>query len=628
MSLDLLRDKAGEGRVVRRRLLVASVGAFLLVGLLAGRIAMLQVAGYQHYASLSQENRVRIAPVEPTRGLIFDRDGRLLAENVPAFRLTVIPEQVADMDTLLERLQAIVELSATDLERFAELRERQRRFQEIPLKLRLTQEEVARLAVNRHRFPGVEVKSHLTRFYPFGATGAHAIGYVGRISEQELRQVDASEYRGSSVIGKSGVERFYEEQLHGRMGLDRIETNALGRALRTLERDAPVPGEDLHLTLDIELQRAAEVALGEHSGAVVALDPRDGAVLALASQPSFDPNLFVTGISLEAFRRLQEQPRTPLFNRALRGRYPPGSVIKPFLGLAGVASGTVDPDEEFVCRGLFRLPNVSRPWRDWKRGGHGEIELTEAIAQSCDIYFYDLAYEMGIDAMHEWMTGFGFGRPSGIDLPGERTGVMPSREWKRTHRGEPWYHGETINTGIGQGYMLATPVQLATSTAMLANRGRPVRPHLVAASEGPEDDAPQALAPPEPVISPLDLENPAPWQEAIDGMAEVVHGRRGTARAVGLDVPYRMAGKTGTAQVFGLAQDEEYEEDEIPRELRDHALFIAFAPLEAPRVAVAVIAEHGGSGSGTAAPIARRVIDAWLDQKGGLQDGVSGAGDD
>lgn len=628
MSLNLLRDKAGESRVVRRRLLLAAVGTFLLVGLLGGRIAMLQVAGYQHYASLSQENRVRIAPVEPTRGLIYDRDGRLLAENVPSFRLTVIPEQVKHMDTLLERLQEIVELSATDLERFAELRERQRRFQEIPLKLRLTQKEVARLAVNRHRFPGVEVKSHLTRFYPFGATGAHAIGYVGRISEQELERVDASEYRGSSVIGKSGVERFYEERLHGRMGLDRIETNALGRALRTLERDAPVPGEDLHLTLDIELQRAAEAALGEHSGAVVALDPRDGSVLALASMPTFDPNLFVTGISLEDFRSLQGQPRTPMFNRALRGRYPPGSVIKPFLGLGGVTTGTVDPHETFHCGGLFRLPNVSRPWRDWKRGGHGEIDLTQAIAQSCDIYFYDLAYEMGIDAMHEWMTGFGFGRPSGIDLPGELTGVMPSREWKRANRGEPWYHGETVNTGIGQGYMLSTPIQLATSTAMLANRGRPVRPHLVAATEAPADETPQPLAPPEPELAPVELEDPEAWQEPVGGMAEVVHGRRGTARAVGRDAPYRMAGKTGTAQVFGLAADEEYNEDEIPRELRDHALFIAFAPVEDPRIAVAVIAEHGGSGSGTAAPIARQVIDAWLVQEGGLQNVVSGDRDD
>ncbi|PWG65238.1 penicillin-binding protein 2 [Sediminicurvatus halobius] len=627
MSLDLLRDKAGESRVVRRRLLVAGIAVLLLMGLLAGRIAMLQVAGYQHYASLSQENRVRIAPAEPTRGLIYDRDGRLLAENVPAFRLTVIPEQVEDMDALLTGLQEIVELSATDIERFRDLRERQRRFQEIPLKLRLSESEVARLAVNRHRFPGVEVKAHLTRFYPYGAIGSHAIGYVGRISEQELRQVDASQYRGSSVIGKSGVERFYEERLHGEMGLVRLETNALGRTLRTLERDPPVPGEDLHLTLDIELQRVAETALGEHSGAVVAIDPRDGAVLALASQPGFDPNLFVTGITLEDFRGLQSQPGTPMFNRALRGRYPPGSVIKPFLGLAAAAHGTVDPDEEFQCNGLYRLPNVSRPWRDWKRGGHGEIDLTQAIAQSCDIYFYDLAYEMGIDAMHEWMTGFGFGRPSGIDLPGELTGVMPSREWKRTNRGEPWYHGETVNTGIGQGYMLATPVQLAASTAMLANAGRPVRPHLVAATEAPGEDSASRLAPAEPLVAPVTLQNPALWEEAIGGMAEVMHGRRGTARAVAEDMPYRMAGKTGTAQVFGLAPDEEYDEDEIPRELRDHALFIAFAPVGAPRIAVAVIAEHGGSGSGTAAPIARQVIDAWLLEQGELPDVAADVGE-
>ena len=605
MSLDLLRDKTGERRVVRGRLVVAGILAALLFSVLAGRIAYLQIAQYDHFAARSQDNRVRLAPVTPTRGLIRDRDGRILAENRPAFRLTVIPEQVGDLDALLADLDALIGLDADERSAFAEARRRARGFQEIPLKLELSDAEVARLAVNRHRFPGVEVRPHLIRHYPYGEVGAHAIGHVGRISEAELRARDRRRYRGTSMIGKTGVERAYEARLRGRMGLERIETNALGRPLAVIDRQAPVPGEDLRLTLDIELQRVAEAALGDHRGAIVAMQPRTGEILALASRPAFDPNAIARGLERAALRSLQRDPDQPLFNRALRGRYPPGSLVKPFLGLAGAASGHIAPDRTLFCNGRFNLPNVSRTWRDWKPEGHGHVDLVDSVAQSCDIYYYELAKRMGIDAMHDWMSRFGFGHATGIDLPGERSGVMPSREWKRATLGEPWYQGETINTGIGQGFTLATPIQLATSTAMLANRGVPVRPHLL-------DDPEQAARP--PTLETINLADESLWQITIDAMIEVVHGRRGTARAIGEDLGYRMAGKTGTAQVIGIGQDEEYDEDAIDERFHDHALFTAFAPASSPRIAVAVVVENGGSGSATAAPMARRVIDAWLAQ--------------
>lgn len=605
MALDLIRDKTGERRVVRTRLAIAALLVFILFAGLTGRIAYLQVAQYEHYSARSQDNRVRLAPVTPTRGLIFDRNGQILAENRPAFRLTIVPEQVDDMTALLDRLERVTSLTEDEREAFNRARRQARSFQEIPLKLRLSDEEVAQLTVDRHRFPGVEVRPDLARHYPFGEIGAHVIGYVGRISQAELRERDPRQYRGTSLIGKTGIERQYEHLLRGEMGLEHIETNALGRPLNVLDREPPTPGADLQLTLDIELQRIAEAALGDYRGAIVAMDPRDGAVLALASRPGFDPNQLVAGLDRAAFDALSKDPKQPLFNRALRGRYPPGSVVKPFLALAGVASGHITPDERIFCNGTYELPNVERVWRDWKPEGHGHVDFIDSVAESCDIYFYELAYRMGIDAMHDWMSRFGFGAPAGIDLPGERAGVMPSREWKRAQLGEPWYHGETINTGIGQGFTLATPLQMAVSTAMLANRGRPVRPHLLAVpgAESPPADLPI-----------MNLDNESLWQLTTESMIEVVHGQRGTARAIGEGLDYQIAGKTGTAQVIGIGQDEEYDEETLDERFHDHALFSAFAPAEDPRIALAVVVENGGSGSQTAAPMARIVIDAWMEQ--------------
>lgn len=604
MRLEQFRDQSGERRVVRQRLVIASVIIGLLFFGLVGQLIYLQVGQHEQLSARSQDNRVRIAPLSPTRGIIYDRNGEVLADNQAAFRLSVIPEQVDDMPALLSALDNLIGISAEERAAFAEARAQARHFQQIPLKSQLTEQQVGRLAVNRHRFPGVEVEAYLSRHYPYASTAAHVVGYVGRITRDELRQRDQRRYRGTSLIGKTGIERLYEHELRGTMGIEHIESNALGRSIRVLDRDPPTPGADIHLTLDIDLQQAAEQALGDFRGAIVALDPHDGAVLALASQPGFNPNALVQGIDREAFEQLSASPTQPLFNRALSGRYPPGSTIKPFLGLAGAASGHLDPNATVFCNGTYTLPDVKRVWRDWKPEGHGRINLIQAVAQSCDIYYYDLAHRMGIDSMHQWMSEFGFGALTGIDLPGERAGIMPSRDWKRATLDASWYRGETINTGIGQGFTLSTPIQLATSTAMLANRGRPVRPHLRSKRDvklsAPETDR-------------LTLDNEQLWQVAIDSMVEVVHGPRGTARQIAPS-DYKLAGKTGTAQVIGIGQDEEYDEQAIPERFHDHALFTAFAPAADPRIAVAVVVENGGSGSKTAAPMAKEVITTWLKQ--------------
>ena len=607
MSIDFLPDRIGERQVIHRRLTLAVVIIALLFLAVIGRTAYLQVAQYDYLSARSQDNRVRLAPVDPTRGIITDRQGQVLAENRSAFSLVIIPEQVNDMEALLAELDQLLDLNEAEIAAFHESRRRSRSFQEIPLRLELSEPVVAELTVNRHRFQGVEVKPQLVRHYPFGKSGSHVLGHVGRISAAELDRADRRRYRNNSFMGKAGVEAFYEDRLHGRLGVERIETNALGRPLAVLERDPPVPGNDIQLTLDMRLQQVAEAAMGDHRGAIVALDPNTGEVLALASMPTFDPNILSRGLDRASLHTLNQDWRQPLFNRATQGRYPPGSVIKPLLGLAGIAGGFIDPDEIVHCGGRFNLPNVSRTWRDWRPEGHGPVDFIQAVAQSCDIYYYQLAHAMGIGAMHEWMSRFGYGVRTGIDLRSERDGVMPSRDWKRRVLGEPWYTGETINTGIGQGFMLATPLQMATTTALIANRGVPIRPRLVA-SQTP-------ALPPVEGLEPLTDIDESLWELTVDSMIETVHGPRGTARATGAGLGYQMAGKTGTAQVIGIGEDEEYDEETLDPRFHDHALFTAFAPAENPEIVVAVMVEHGGSGSATAAPMARQVIDAWLNRE-------------
>lgn len=602
--------------MVLRRALVATLAVLALMGVLLGRMTYLQVLGFQHYSTLSHENRVKLVAIPPTRGLIYDRNGVLLAENRPSFRLIVTPEEVRDMDDMLRRLGQVIELSEGDLERFRDLLARKRRFEEIPLKFRLSPEEVARFAVDRHRFPGVEVQAELSRHYPHGEVAVHALGYVGRINPQELQRLEEdgklANYSGTSHIGKTGVERYYQDLLHGTVGVERIETNALGRPIRTLERDPPIPGQDIYLTLDMRLQRAAEAALGDYSGSVVAIDPKNGEVLAFVSKPGYDPNLFVNGIDYATYQDLQRDHDQPLFNRALRGQYPPASTLKPFIGLAALEENTVAASSTVYCPGAYQLPGNDHRYRCWKRAGHAHTNLYEAIAESCDVYFYDVAYRLGIDAMSRHMDAFNFGRRTGIDLSGELSGINPSREWKRAAKGESWYHGETVIAGIGQGYWLTTPLQLAQATAILANRGHRIRPHLLYGRRPANAERPIRHLP-EPAGDPIELKNDRHWDEVIAAMRGVVHGRTGTARRVSEEMEYEMAGKTGTSQVFGLPQDRsEYDPEEIALRLRDHALFIAFAPIEEPRLAVAVVVENGGSGSAVAAPIAREVIDAYL----------------
>jgi len=476
---------------------------------------------------------------------------------------------------------------------------------------------VARFSVNRHRFPGVEVQARLSRDYPLGSLGAHVLGYVGRINEEELQRIDVANYRGTSYIGKIGAEQRYEHELHGRVGFQHVETNAQGRTLRVLKREPPVPGSNLYLTIDASLQAAAESAFNGQNGALVALDPATGDVLALVSLPAYDPNLFVDGIDAASYRALLRSPDRPLFNRAMSGQYPPGSTVKPFIGLAGLEREIDKARSSVWCPGWYSLKGSSRKFRDWKKYGHGRVNLKSAIVQSCDVYFYELANALGIDRMHDFMAEIGFGHRTGIDLLGESEGLMPSREWKRRTRNRPWYPGETLITGIGQGFILATPLQLASATATLAMRGLQLRPSVGMLLHEPDSGKSTPLAATAArSVAQGDLGN---WETIVDAMVGVVHDARGTARRIGVGAPYSIAGKTGTAQIVGVAQDEEYDAEKIEKKLRDHALFIAFAPADQPRIAVAVVVENGGSGSRTAAPIARKVMDQYLRRT--LEDG-------
>jgi penicillin-binding protein 2 len=484
--------------------------------------------------------------------------------------------------------------------------------------VRLTAEEVARFAVNRHRFSGVVLQAKLLRDYPLAENTAHVLGYVGRINEQELERIDATAYSGTSHIGKTGVEKFYESELHGEVGLRRVEINVVGRPIRTLESIPPVPGENLYLSLDAELQQLAVQAMEDNNGAVVAIDPRDGSILAMVSKPGFDPNLFVEGISPQNYQALQTSEDKPLFNRALRGRYPPGSTAKPFIGLAGLEYKLTYFGKRTFCPGYFQLPGHDHKYRDWKKEGHGPMDLTSAIVQSCDVYFYDLALQLGIDRIHAFLSHFGFGQRSGVDIAGDLPGLLPSQEWKRRTRQEPWFAGETLIVGIGQGYFLTTPLELANATATLAARGIRYSPRIVQAKSGsaPGPEEPVNLPPPMAIpIPPIDGQN---LEHVIEAMADVVEGARGTARGIRTE-EYRIAGKTGTAQVFTVKQDEEYDEEKVAKKMRDHALFIAFAPVKEPRIAVAVIVENGGHGGSVAAPIARRIMDLYLMDRGGEQ---------
>jgi penicillin-binding protein 2 len=609
-----LKDHWAEQRLFLRRAIASGIIVVVLTSIVVGRLTQLQVLDYEYFSAQSQGNRIRVQPLPPTRGLIFDRNGAVLAENLPSYQLELTPEQVPDTNETLNRLANFNLIPTEDIDGLKALIRTHRSFDAIPIRQRLSDEEVAKFAIERPRFPGVEIRARLVRNYPYGEAVAHALGYVGGINVEDMNSIDQSNYLGTALIGKVSVERQYESDLHGQVGHADVLANARGRIMQTLGDEPSIPGKDLILTLDIESQIAAHTSLSGRRGAVVAIDPKNGEILVFASAPAFDPNAISIGMSRKQYRTLQDDPDLPLFNRALRGSYPPGSTIKPFLGLAGLSHDVRDPDEKVFCGGHYRIPGNTHRYRDWKPAGHGPMTLHAAIEQSCDVYFYGLARELGIDRMEIFLKKFGLGNRTGIDIAGEKPGLIPSREWKKQafseREDQVWFPGETVITGIGQGYMLVTPLQLAHATATLANRGIRYRPTLLRAFADSVTDSARFLEP-EALESVSGINNDQ-WERIISAMNAVMQGRRGTARATGADAPFTMAGKTGTAQVFTVAQDEEYDEKEIAERMRDHALFIGFAPLEDPQIAVAVIVENGEHGSSTAAPIGRQVIETYL----------------
>lgn len=604
-KLVALKDPIKERSLYKSRFLVASTLMTIMLGVIVGRYFFLQVVKHDIYKTQSDRNRIQLQPIAPKRGLIFDRNGVLLAENIPSYSLVLIKERVPDLEETLVALAELIPIDDDDIKKFKKRLRHRRPYQTVPLKFRLTEEEIARLAVNRYRLPGVDIDAQLVRNYPHGELLAHVLGYVGRINEREMDVIDEVNYSATDHIGKLGVEHFYEQALHGIVGYQNVETNARGRVLRILERHLPEPGADLHLNIDVELQRVAHRVLEGERGAIVAIDPSDGGLLAMVSAPSYDINLFVNGISNADYKRLRESPDLPLFNRTLQGQYPPGSTLKPIFALGALHYGVVTRRTSVPDPGWYSLPNNDRVYRDWKSRGHGyRVDMHQAIVESCDVYFYDLAYNMGIDRIHEFGQRFGLGELTGIDNDNERAGLLPSRDWKRSAKGLHWFPGETLNVGIGQGFMLTTPMQLAVATAVLANRGVRKVPRIVRAIN--DEPIKESLRPK------VELTDESDWDFVLAAMEDVVHGVKGTARNINNKLDYRIAGKTGTAQVIGIVSHEDYDASLVAKRHRDHALFIGFAPADKPTIAISVIIENGEAGGRVAAPIGRKVFDAYL----------------
>jgi penicillin-binding protein 2 len=614
-----IKDHWREQRLFDQRALVCAAVMGLATIALIARLFLLQVSRHDYYADLSQGNRVRTEPIPAARGLILDRHGELIAGSQPAYQLELLPEEVPDIDETLEGLVQLNLIRAEDVDEIGRTIDSSRTFDSVPIRLRLSDEDVARFAVHRFEFRGVDIKTRQTRWYPNGDVAVHALGYVGAISEQDLKRIDRSAYAGTSLIGKLGVESAFERQLHGVNGAREVLVNAQGRSVERqgafvpkLQSKAPLAGDDLLLSIDLKIQRVAEAALAGHRGAVVALDPNNGDVLALVSLPGFDPTLFGQGITVAEYRALADDIDRPLFNRALRGTYPPGSTVKPAIALAALTYHAVDPIAHRFCAGSFHLPGSSFIYREYHNEHHGAVDLDDAIARSCDVYFYGLANALGVDRISTFLGKLGFGQPTGIDISGEKAGILPSREWKEKTFARPvdrvWFPGETVSFGIGQGYLTVTPIELAHYASIVATRGKIWRPRLVTAYRDPRSGELHRIAP----VLDGEVQGVAAedWQRVIHGMIGVT--QRGTAAAIGLPAPYVFGGKTGTAQVFTVARTEKYNASKINERLRDHSWFIAFAPADAPRIALAVLEENGGAGASAAAPIARKVLDAYL----------------
>ena len=608
-----------EQRSYQQRILIATALVLVAALTLGGRLFLLQVVRHSYYLELSQGNRARLEPIPANRGLILDRNGRVLAENQAAYQLELIREQVPDLQQTLRGLAALQLIPEDEVNDIARLVRSRRGFEGVPIRLRMSEEEIARFAVHRHQFPGVDIRTRLTRFYPNGELAVHALGYVAAIGEADLGRIDRSAYAGTTLIGKLGVESAHEKELHGTNGFREVLVNAQGRSVQKqgglapdLRSRAPRAGTDLVLSIDLIAQQAAEQALAGRRGAVVAMDPANGDVLVLASRPGFDPGLFGRGLTRAEYRNLETNVDRPLFNRAMRGTYPPGSTVKPVIALAGLRYGAANPETSRFCAGEYYLPGSSRPFREGRSGRHGAVNLEAAIAKSCDVYFYALANQLGVDNIAEFLAPFGYGRTTGIDISGEQTGILPSRDWKKQRfkrkQDQVWFPGETVNFGIGQGYMTVTPLQQAHMVATIASRGRSFKPRLVTGLRNAEtgqstEIAPQAMADVQGIPT-------ADWQHIFNGMMGTME--YGTGFGVGKGATYSIAGKTGTAQVFSVGVNEKYVEKDVSERLRDHSWFIAFAPVEAPRIAIAVLVENGGFGASAAGPIARKVMDAYL----------------
>jgi len=605
-----IKDIFSENRIFLSRTVIMFI---LMLGMIAGlvaRLVYLQISGHEKYHSMAMNNRIKVTSSPPTRGIIYDKKGRILAENLPSYSLEIIPEQVKDMPSTLLRLQKLLAISDEKIKAFKKQRKRYQYFNSIPLLLKLTPTEVAKFAVVRHTFSGVDIHARLMRHYPYKELTAHVVGYLGRINEKELKTLPEVEYRSMHFMGKSGIESTYENVLRGYAGYSELEINAQGKSVKQLGEIEPTPGADIYLTLDMDLQKVAYEALADYNGAVVALDLKTGGVLVQVSKASFDPNLFVSGISYKDYKRINTSKNMPLFDRVLRGQYPPGSTLKPFIGLAGLENKVLQMHQKLFCPGYYQLANSEHKYRDWKKWGHGMVDLDDAITQSCDVYFYDLALTLGIDKLSAFLHHFGFGQKTGVDVKGEKSGLLPSREWKRAKKKSSWYPGETLITGIGQGFTQVTPMQLAFATATLANKGKVQVPFL--AEKLVYADRVEQVKHPETKQLALSEKH---LEQIKQAMVHVVHSAKGTAKRIA-NKNYLIAGKTGTAQVYSVKQDEEYDEAEIAFNMRDHALFIAFAPADNPKIAVAVIAEHGSHGSSIAAPVAAAVIERFLKQEG------------
>ena len=600
-------DPTIERKLFTKRMKFAGLCVLILMFILVARYADLQINQHKDFVTYSENNRVHVRSNPPSRGIIYDRHGQILAENKSSSNLAIIKERTNDLDGLIGKLGTLINLSQADVTRFYKRLKRSRPFEQTPLKFNLTEQEQAILAVNEYLLEGIKVSAQLKRFYPKRELFAHVLGYVGRINEREISKIDPIAYSGTDSIGKTGLEKFYESQLLGKVGNEHVESNAKGRVMRVLERNESESGDNLTLHLDSNLQEIAHQAFGNERGSLVAIDISTGGIMAMVSAPSYDPNEFVNGISQKSYDALLQSPSKPMFNRSIRGQYPPASTVKPLFGLIGLQRKSISISTAIEDPGYFVMEGIERPWRDHnsKRGGHGKgVDLAKAIVESCDVFFYHMGVKLGIDALADDSKFFGLGSPTGVDIPGEAPGIMPSRDWKKRSRGASWFNGDTINMSIGQGFMLATPLQLAVMTARLASKGRQVQPRLVKAINGIEQ--PSMFMPDNFITDEVN------WEYIHNAMKDVVHSPRGTARAIGKNMKYLIAGKTGTAQVVSINADEDYDKSKLDKNQWDHALFVGFAPFENPKIAIGVIVENGEHGSSAAAPIAKRVLDAYM----------------